>query len=482
MSQISRLARKRAIDSLQEELRAEKDEWNGETSEFISALISLKKGINGRGDKNKGLPPSKITEEFSGQVSSFLSETAHKGSRVFELANKIIGDQNQYASHKKNALEEFEMRLVASEKNSLLKEASWFGSVFYNKLKNHRKLDEIDRALRQRLLESCGKFKSSFKNFEGQILDDDNPIGIPMAISSLTTTLFTMVADLIPTFLKLKKFRVNKKDELGEKKPLISTPSKDKESLPSTILSEDQIKSIALMQEQFVSIGVIVAHLKSILKDDKLKQLESIYDDFSKKLSTLLILKDKDPAEKDKVQSLFSETTDLATKLFLIFEESLGKEESLDKYLEKIKPTTATKTSVEKEQKLLLKEASNAVSRWLDKKVLSLKKSPFAKIKLDVVNQSLEVRKAIDEFMDLIEKQEIWPEELAEKFELIVGHSAILAQRIELLANIYNSEERRNIRPKNFYVQNITVADLRKLREAKSKLEAYKSFFGEEDE
>ena len=53
MSQISKLARKRAIDSLQEELRAEKDEWNGETSEFISALISLKKGINGRGDKNK---------------------------------------------------------------------------------------------------------------------------------------------------------------------------------------------------------------------------------------------------------------------------------------------------------------------------------------------------------------------------------------------------------------------------------------------
>lgn len=104
MSQISKLARKRAIDSLQEELRAEKDEWNGETSEFISALISLKKGINGRGDKNKGLPPSKITEEFSGQISSFLSETAHKGSRVFELANKIIGDQNQYASHKKKCI------------------------------------------------------------------------------------------------------------------------------------------------------------------------------------------------------------------------------------------------------------------------------------------------------------------------------------------------------------------------------------------
>jgi len=488
MSQISKLARKRAIDSLQEELRAEKDEWNGETSEFISALISLKRGINGRGDKNKGLPPSKITEEFPGQVSSFLSETAHKGSRVFELANKIIGDQNQYASHKKNALEEFEIRLVASERKDFSdfeKVGSWWGSVFYNKIKNHRKLDEIDRALRKRLLESCTKFKSSFKNFEGQILDDENPIGIPMAISSLTTTLFTMVADLIPTFLKLKKFRVNKKDELGEKKPSNSDPKnkgKDKESLPSASLTPEQTNAIKLLQEQLVSIGVIVAHLKSIMKDDKLKQLDMLYDNFSKKLSTLLILKDKDPNEKDKIQKLFSETTDLATKLFLIFEESLGKEESLDKYLEKIKPTAAEKTSVQKEQKLLLKEASNAISRWLDKKVLSLKKSPLAKIKLDVVDQSLEVRKAIDEFMDLIEKQEIWPEELVEKFELIVGHSTILAQRIELLANIYNSDERRNIRPKNFYIQNITVADLRKLREAKSKLEAYSSFFGEENE
>ena len=84
--------------------------------------------------------------------------------------------------------------------------------------------------------------------------------------------------------------------------------------------------------------------------------------------------------------------------------------------------------------------------------------------------------------MNLIEKKEIWPAELVEKFELIAGHSAILAQRIELLANIYNSEERRNVRPKNFYVQNITVADLRKLRESKSKLEAYSTYFGEDDE
>lgn len=496
MSDLLKIGRKKAINPEQEKIREEKDSWNGEVSDYISALISLKKGVNGRGDKNTGLPPSKITEVMPDQISSYLSETSSRSHRIFELANRIIRDQNEYATHRTsskqaNALESFEKNLIASElieKNSNVSidnievQGSWWGSRWWAKNIGFRKLQENEKIVRRHILESCSNHKDQLKKFENFIVDTNNPVSIPMSSSILTSLLFTMATDLLPTFFLLRKIQLGEEKNIPNSDFINETVSdlKNKsKTLPESELTDEISNQINKLEENLPSIGVIVGFIKSkISSEEKLKILNDTYDEFSKKAQTLIQLNKKtdyDSSVLKTIKKLIKEVDSAEFILNSIFEEILGKEISYEGYLKKINVSKSAFLEVEKDLFFVKKAANNAISRWYGKKILKVKKNPTAEIRLSIVEKSLQTRESLNSFMNRIELNDSEPAELGKKLLYVINDIVSLSDKIEQLCKIYVSEIRREVKPKDIpsVLREIKQIDFKRMRESRLTLESY---------
>ena len=114
---VLKVSRKKSTDSKQEQLRQSKDDWNKEVSALIAHFISLKRGLNGRGDSDNGLPPSSIKDPVPEEVVSFLSGTNYKIKEVIDDAKSIVNEQLMYSQNRKKALQDI---LLLKEGSNIL--------------------------------------------------------------------------------------------------------------------------------------------------------------------------------------------------------------------------------------------------------------------------------------------------------------------------------------------------------------------------
>lgn len=87
----------RSKDSAQQRLRDHKRQWNSTYRDFSQRLKAFKDGINGRGNAKIGLPPSNIKEPMPGEVGSYLSQLAGEFQKIVGDAESIIAEQEQYS-------------------------------------------------------------------------------------------------------------------------------------------------------------------------------------------------------------------------------------------------------------------------------------------------------------------------------------------------------------------------------------------------
>lgn len=84
-------------DPVQQHLREHKRNWSDNTSEFIAKLIAFKRGLNGRGDAQAGLPPSSIKEPLPGEIGSALDQLASQFQGLVQDAGSIMDEQSHYS-------------------------------------------------------------------------------------------------------------------------------------------------------------------------------------------------------------------------------------------------------------------------------------------------------------------------------------------------------------------------------------------------
>jgi hypothetical protein len=84
-------------DPVQQRLREHKRHWSDSTSEFIAKLIAFKRGLNGRGDAQAGIPPSSIKEALPGEVGGILDQLASQFQGLVQDAGSIMDEQAHYA-------------------------------------------------------------------------------------------------------------------------------------------------------------------------------------------------------------------------------------------------------------------------------------------------------------------------------------------------------------------------------------------------
>ena len=92
--------RKLSKDKDIEALLVLKDNWNFQASNFINELIALKRGVNGRGDPQYMLPPTRVTNTVDPKISSFLNQLAQKYRTLSSNALEIVQKQNELSKMK----------------------------------------------------------------------------------------------------------------------------------------------------------------------------------------------------------------------------------------------------------------------------------------------------------------------------------------------------------------------------------------------
>lgn len=95
-------------DPVQQALRDKKRGWNTASKEFIKRLLALKKGLNGRGDPQYGIPVSQIQNPLPDEVGTMLSELNGNFQQLAEEALRIIQEQTHYSQTRRKSKKETE--------------------------------------------------------------------------------------------------------------------------------------------------------------------------------------------------------------------------------------------------------------------------------------------------------------------------------------------------------------------------------------
>ena len=452
---LEKKARRRALDATQEALRQSKDLWNAEVSKLIGELIALKRGINGRGDRDFGLPPSSINYPFPQEIDQFLSGTSSHSSRIFEFGRRILDQQENYAKGRN-------------------KIASWWGSQFYSRFDLWRKADKKERDLRRRIITSVVAIDKKIKKFEYHILDYRNPLSVPFAISALTDIIENFVAEILPQFLLLRNLleaiNNSKKDDHDSLQKSTEVPKINENKLDNQAsISIDDIKNNG------AAISALVLGSKEKLSEEDKKTLEKLYDEFSKSLA-IFVSFDLNSSLRDKIdeESLKNKIKTLYKEMFVFFEKIYGttsKPYDISEFMHKIS-NDKIKNGIQVYE-LYLKQASFSLSRIFNEKILSLSKQPINKLKLDLVDITSKCRDYLDKLLDLLEKKESSVDSMNNQCHQVIQNFYTAADRMDDIAKIFNQEIRRQIREKHHYIKDIKESDIRQLLKAKEKLVPY---------
>lgn len=95
----------KSTDPQQQKLRDHKKNLNMAISEFISRMIALKRGLNGRGDPRYNLNPGKIQDPLPESVSSLLNELTSNFQQLADEALKIVQEQAYYSEHRRKPMQ-----------------------------------------------------------------------------------------------------------------------------------------------------------------------------------------------------------------------------------------------------------------------------------------------------------------------------------------------------------------------------------------
>lgn len=468
---MKKLARKKSSDPAQEELRSHKDIWNSETSKLIGQLISLKKGMNGRGDKTTNLPPSSIKDPLPSEVNSYLGEVINSFNKVIDHAHSIIQEQSAYSQNRKKSLtaeEEYLLRLSDEITNvGLEKISSWWGSRLKAKLKFFKLNPEL-RKLRWKVLVSSVDTDKQLLDFESSLLSEDlNDLGSSFTrlnsfLVSFRGTLLSDVVNLVNYYQQLesqKKIIDQEASHIDGENPKVNPettePTKSETKVEQDTVSEekDKLQRFHEIFSDLENLSFVILHIASTKLDaEKKKKITDLNDQFRKNINEIhaALSKDTNPTQ------LLEQIDDLINKydmLLGVASNFYGLKSSFAEIAASIPPEE-------------LNKQANTISRWLNKLKLSVLPDSFALLKLEIANQCQKLRKDLDSLMNLVEDSNFNISNVIKKIEIMTGYIEIIINKMIALYKKYildlKIKSKDNKVPLLRVVQRDEIADLEK--------------------
>lgn len=502
MEKIAKRPRKPSNDPAQEKLRQAKDAWNEKASTVIAGLIALKRGLNGRGDPKAGLPPSSIKEPLPPQVGQYLSEMSNQFLSVIDEARKIIDGQTYYSTHRRKSKKEGPQ--MADD--GLIAEASWWGSRAWARISLLRKINGINRRLRLNLLDSLVEVEEDLKKFEGRLLDYKDPDSVPSAITALSSLMTEYVSALKMNLDKLEdvyQIIEKQKDQKkpseetappakDQKKPAVSKEAPPESTAPAESVSEQPTVSVDVWEaykniySQLVKIGVIHSYIlnnidallerNTNVTGSYFEEFQSIYHQFTHNIFVFHDLSSRTDHDKTviELENMAKDIISQYKSLLQLATQILGPANDFNELVKKIHIKVSAYLEVSNNQEELRKLAAGVVSRWLNKVWMSINPDNIARMKLELINISTEVRKLLELLMDTLENREADFDEIALRVSKVNQKMLELIDLSVAISKLYMIDTRRQPKDRKFrQVTEIKLSDINVLKDIRKEIDSY---------
>ncbi len=515
-----KLARKPSLDPVQEKLRQNKSDWNQSTSDLISELIALKRGLNGRGDPKEGLPPSSIKDPVPSEVVNYLNEVASQYGEVVGDAKNLIREQEEYSLHRRKPRERQQTNPFANMASQLTDDGliSLASNPFdrmYAKLTHWGKLNKSLRDNRFRMMDEAADFVRELRDLKNLIVEQ-SPESIPNSV-----TLFAKLGNQYTgVFLDYYNVLVNEYNLLNE----ASTPkpelieSEENSDMP-TVEPEESLKkeverAMPAVEEEKPQLPTEQEAEKSVSKDENILKYkfylnEMHYADFV--MHYIDALKNGSSSNKKAYKANLQKLSSIISTLYAIItqpdtdigtyvfdEETLKKVfTGLESQYKIVLMLAIACTSIEaanfkdlaakiklsgtmkissyisslKNQEEMNKMAANTVSTWLKKQLMRINPNSQQRLLLDITKIIDLIIDELDRLMNLLQDKTSSIENIEDKVSITNKLFLDLTERIILAANNYISIIRRQEHSKNYYTVDVKPRDLMMLDAVRKKLD-----------
>jgi hypothetical protein len=498
---ITKNARKRSEDPVQESLRQHKDEWNGEASLLIAQLIAFKRGLNGRGEPRVGLPPSSIKNPLPNEVAQYLEQLTTRYEQLITDARNIIHEQENYANNRKKSQKELaEMGVTSGQIDELTKYSSWWGSRVWTYVKNYTSpkywlFGEEDIKDRMNILSISVRVTQHFENIENHLVSKDED-SIALAVHEFLkyTEIFNklllpkvkgMVARHAKNAITESDTAIveNQPTEIGvQQSEQISEPLENKQTdiIESEIQPTDlsgkisdyepknqidiETKQQSNVEVDFdidVDIDKVIEIQKDLLDASEVIRVMSLFgtDQTIILKSKSLLKKIKSLADSVKIiyrtgkhlknendlkllKQSYSQLLNTYSELNNLCSDAFGFPQGVYSFAtlsNKVQDKLKTKAELITDA-YIYKLAHNYLSRWFNRQRLKVFPSSTEQLKLQAVNKVLILIDNADKFQDVLEDKESSVFLLTEKLKDIALNSASFVNDLHGLALIYNSQ------------------------------------------
>jgi len=474
------IARKQSSDPVQEQLREGKAEWNVHVSEFIKALIALKKAVNGRPVTELGLGKGNIKDPLPDVISTLLDRLSGEYERLTQGGKGIVQEQLQYSEDRHKPQEQGEVPIQQNSDDGINKEASNIFSRLLTYVSTPFRFGDEDKWERKHMLQSAAELDDQLDEIGIKLVSSDEN-AIPEVVHNTKILMTKFQHSIVRPMLQLNVSKNKKLPEKSEKpkskspKPEITEDSATKKDpaevelpqeqfiLPDEPLPQEIYQQVAAMEEDVRSnIGPNLTHIVASLALDEANP---------------------DPGIKIPMQELMAQLNSLIPDFYVSIEKKLDPIILQTKYNEiKGKFNTVLLAA----GKLRLLQASNdpgiqkfakgRLKRWLGRQKLSLFKDQDYRLRLNADSLITEAKVAIDKLMDILQTKNA---PLDEMMKTIVEFSQIMSgllKNVMELGDIHNASAKINkmqakTKGKKFNENIISEIDIRHLDKFNKKLE-----------
>jgi len=486
MAEISKNARKKSDDPVQEALRSHKDTWNHDASLLIAQLIAFKKGLNGRGEPKVGIPPGSIKDPMPHEVGSYLDQLADRYNKLISDAHSIIEEQNNYSENRKKSVKE---QTASVFDDDIIKIDSWWGSRALTYTKNIFSNKDAVKAKMNMLKVSVDLIKQ-LKVIDNYIVSKKIN-AVPNAVYDFDKFISAFNKLIIPNMKKLsildkenEKINSNRSEKkeiiapeklegdsrlLQKSEPIYSSnlPTEENEQILPLELSGKKPAQKGLTVKEILSDIIVSGRLVQIMNLLSLNKADIIlFESGIKELRKLLDNIDiSGKGSLEEANNSYNDLKELSSKLLKINNISFSDQLNI---AEKLLLSKAGNVSVEFE-----KLAKNYLSRWLKRQKLKILPNSDDRIRLDASQKVLDLIGLIDKFQNSIEDNEPNIDVIKDNFFAIGNKIGELSDDLYYLAKTHNDEydqSRLNGKPTTHLIRLQTISKLHHLKDDMAKL------------
>lgn len=404
-----------------QELRKNKLQWNLQVSDFIRKLIAVKRGFNGRGTPELGIPDSSIKEPLSDKLVSILHELSQNFQHLSSTADELVTEQSIYS-------QQFQ------------KEASWLGSRLVARTKWLAQLSKEDRKLRVRLLYEAYDFEKLIEQTRRSLFSSKLE-NVPKSITLVTLLGKQWINSLLPSINNILK-----------NPPKIKKQDIEEDGLQVETIKND-IDSLAQIIKKISDSGKNKAELEEIKKSfEHLFELLAIWNN----LST------SETPDVFKLDALKEDIKKYYHQLINLLKDILG-EGNIATWLSESKKSSFNFKEIEK-------YARKGLIDWAREKWMDINPKLIERQSLDIVDSLSLLDDLLEKHLDLMEKSDynLFEELYKESGQLVLqvlNLTYSLAHSVQLLMRRLPQEQRKSnviLTELDFRELKMTIAEVKK--------------------